>query len=292
MIAWNTVWDPVNRRPYTTLSRNWGAQKFGGWGVWLDDLFFHALMASVVDAHVARENLAAALSNATPYGNLACLITGRDAWVDRSQPPVGSLVTWLLYQRLDDEELLGRAYPVLADNHAWWVKTRDGNGDGLYEYGSSDVGSGLYVGTKLAAKDEFFMDNSPVHDEAVFNERTRTLDCADVGLNSLIALDAEMLGLIAARLGHADAARQYLETAEKLSGRIAALLWDAERQVFANRLWSGDSCASGADQLFPLVAGAASEEQASTMVRLLQGSHQVRRRVATALGNARRSGIP
>ena len=115
------------------------------------------------------------------------------------------------------------------------------------------------------------MDNSPVHDEAVFNERTRTLDCADVGLNSLIALDAEMLGLIAARLGHADAARQYLETAEKLRGRIAALLWDAERQVFANRLWSGKFVRSLAPtSFFPLVAGAASEEQASTMVRLLK----------------------
>src|SRR6185312_3878671 len=68
VVAWNTVWDPVNNRPYTTLSRNWGAQKFGGWGVWLDDLFFHALMASLVDADIARENLEAALSNATPYG--------------------------------------------------------------------------------------------------------------------------------------------------------------------------------------------------------------------------------
>jgi putative isomerase len=270
VIAWNTVWDPVNNRPYTTLSRNWGAQKFGGWGVWLDDLFFHALMASLVDADIARENLEAALSNATPYGNLACLVTGRDAWVDRSQPPVGSLVTWLLYQRLDDEALLQRAYPVLAANHAWWLKTRDGNGDGLYEYGSSDVGSGLYVGTKLAAKDESFMDNSPVHDEARFDETTRTLDCADVGLNSLIALDAEMLGLIAARLGHGDAARQNFETAERMRGLIAEKLWDAEREVFANRLWSGKFVRSLAPtSFFPLLAGAASEEQASAMVRLL-----------------------
>src|SRR4029434_2581273 len=135
------------------------------------------------------ENLEAALSNATPYGSLACLVTGRDAWVDRSQPPVGSVVTCLLYQRLGDETVLRAGYPVLAANHAWWLKTRDGNGDGLYEYGSSDVGSGLYIGNKLAAKDESFMDNSPVHDEARFDETTRTLDCADVGLNSLIALD-------------------------------------------------------------------------------------------------------
>ena len=77
-----------------------------------------------------------------------------DAWLDRSQPPVGAYIAWLIHQRLRDETLLHAAYPVLAANHAWWLKTRDGNGDGLYEYGSSEVGSGLYIGTKLAAKDK------------------------------------------------------------------------------------------------------------------------------------------
>ncbi|MCI0431002.1 MAG: glycoside hydrolase family 37 [Rhodospirillales bacterium] len=270
VIAWNTVWDPVNRRPYTALSRNWGAQKFGGWGIWLDDLFFHALMASLLDADVARENLEAALSNATSYGNLACLVTGRDAWVDRSQPPIGSFVAWLLYRRLGEESLLSRAYPVLAANHAWWLKTRDGNGDGLYEYGSSEVGTGLYVGTKLAAKDESFMDNSPVHDEAEFDPKTRTLTAADVGLNSLIALDAEMLALIALRIGERDAAAGHARTAKTLSARIRTRLWDEERQVFANRLWSGKFVRSLAPtSFFPLLAGAASPEQAKAMARLL-----------------------
>jgi putative isomerase len=270
VIAWNTVWDPVNRRAYTALSRNWGAQKFGGWGVWLDDLFFHALMAGAVDADLARENLEAALSNATPYGNLACLITGRDAWVDRSQPPIGSLVVWLLHRRLGDEALLRRAYPVLATNHGWWLARRDGNGVGLYEYGSSNVGSGLYVGTKLAAKDESFMDNSPVHDEAVFDPDARTLDSADVGLNSLIALDAEMLARIAERIGEAEAAQRHSDTAAALKTRIAERLWDAERKCFANRLWSGKFVrAIAPTSFFPLTAGAARPEQAQAMVRLL-----------------------
>jgi putative isomerase len=270
VIAWNTVWDPVNHRPYTTLSRNWGMQKFGGWGVWLDDLFFHALMASVIALDVACENLEAALSNATPEGNLACLITGRDAWLDRSQPPIGGFVVWLLYQRLGAKKLLRRAWPVLDANHRWWLARRDGNGDGLYEYGSSDVGAGLYIGTKLAAKDESFMDNSPVHDEAAFDAKTRTLNAADVGLNSLIALDAEMLALIAEALGKKQRAHRHAETAEALKVRIAERLWDGERQVFANRLWSGRFVRSLAPtSFFPLLAGAARPEQASAMVRLL-----------------------
>src|SRR5947207_1451950 len=46
---------------------------------------------------------------------------------------------------------------------------------------------------KIAAKDESFMDNSPIHDEARWNEKSRTLDCEDVGLNCLVCLDCEML---------------------------------------------------------------------------------------------------
>ena len=59
---------------------------------------------------------------------------------------------------------------------------RDGNKAGLLAYGTSAVGEGLYVGTKLAAKDESSMDNSPVHDQAQLDPQARTLDCHDVGL--------------------------------------------------------------------------------------------------------------
>jgi glycogen debranching enzyme len=260
------VWDPVNRRAYTSLSRNWSMQKFGGWGVWLDDVLLHALMAGLVDAGLAKENLLAALANARPAGNLACLLTGHDRWVDRSQPPIGAFVVWLLHRRLGDRSILEDAYPVLARNHAWWLATRDGNGDGLYEYGTSAVGAGLYVGTKLAAKDESFMDNSPVHDEARLDPASRTLDAADVGLNSLIALDGEMLALIAAALGDGEAARRYQEEAAGLKARIAERLWDAGRGVFANRRWSGAFVRSLAPtSFFPLLAGAARTEQAQAM---------------------------
>ncbi|MSP83444.1 MAG: hypothetical protein EXQ94_11090 [Alphaproteobacteria bacterium] len=237
VVGWNTVWDPVNRRSYTSLSRNWVAQKFGGFGVWLDDVFYHGLMASLIDPRVARDNVNAVLAGATPAGNLPCLLTGNDAWVDRSQPPIGAFVTWLLYLRTSDLSLLERAYPPLRANHEWWWRKRDGNKNGLLEYGTSPVGRGLYRGTKLAAKDESMMDNSPVHDEAKLVEATWTLDCEDVALNSLLALDGEMLGLMGRALGE-DMAAVAART-QRLKARIAAELWDSDRQVFANRLWSG-----------------------------------------------------
>jgi putative isomerase len=270
VVGWNTVWDSVNRRPYTSLSRNWVSQKFGGFGVWLDDILYHALMAGMFDAEVARENLRAVFAGATEAGNLPCLLTGRDSWIDRSQPPIGAFICWMLYQRLGDLGLLREAWPVLRANHDWWWATRDGNGDGMVEYGTSPVGGGLYRGTKLAAKDESSMDNSPTHDEAQLNTRTWTLDSADVGLNSLLALDGEMLALIAAELGESAESDRMSGRAEALKHRIADRLWDEERKVFANRLWSGKFVRSIAPPSFyPLLCGAARPDQAKAMVQML-----------------------
>lgn len=270
VIGWNTVWDPANRRPYTALSRSWVAQKFGGWGVWLDDVLYHALLASAFDAEIARENLQAALAQATPDGNLPCLVTGRDGWIDRSQPPIGGFILWMLHLRSGSRDLLRLAFEPLLRNHEWWWRRRDGNGDGLLEYGTSPLGDGLYRGTKLAAKDESSMDNSPVHDEATLDPGAGTLDCADVGLNSLVALDGEMLALAAQALGEAETSERLTRRSEALRRRIMDRLWDEERGVFANRLWNGRFVRSLAPtSFFPLLAGAAAPHQAKAMLRLL-----------------------
>ena len=267
VVGWNTVHDPVNRRPYTALSRNWSSAKFGGFGVWLDDVLYHALLAGTLDLTLAEENLHAVFAGRTEAGNLPCLLTGRDAWVDRSQPPIGAFVVWLLYRRWGERRLLDNAWEVLLGNHEWWWRERDGNRNGLLEYGTSPVGEGLYRGTALAARDESSMDNSPVHDEAVLIPESHTLDCEDVGLNSLLALDGEMLALIAAELGRDGEARRLGRRARNLAARIREELWDPEREVFANRLWSGRFVSSIAPTSFyPLIAGAASPAQARALL--------------------------
>jgi putative isomerase len=267
VVAWNTVLDPVNHRPYTAISRNWTAQKFGGFGVWLDDLLFHALMAGPLDVAVARENLAAVFAGQTPQGNLPCLVTARDAWVDRSQPPLAAWTVLSLALRGGNDEPLAALYPALARNHAWWWRERDPDGRGLVAFGTSAVGGGLYLGTKLAAKDESFMDNSPMHDEARLDPATRTLDVWDVGLNALLCLDAEMLALLAARLGDAPAAAGYADSVDRHRSAIRAAFWDEERQVFANRRKVGGFVRSVTPtSFFPLLAAAATPGQAVAMV--------------------------
>jgi putative isomerase len=270
IVAWNTVWDPVNRRPYTSCSRNWDLRKFGGFGVWLTDTAVSALAHAHFGEDQAMENLDVLFAGQTDHGNFPGLLTGNDAWLDRSQSPIVGLIVWLIYLRTGKTELLERCYDRVLRNHEWWWQNRDGNGNAILEYGSSAMGTGLYVGTKLAAKNESFMDNSPVHDEAQWIEASRTLDSEDVGLNSLIALDAEMLGYLASALGRDREARDHHSRSSAHGLRVKYHFWDASRGIFANRLWNGSFVKSlSPTSFFPLLIAAADPPQIASLMRHL-----------------------
>ncbi len=175
-------------------------------------------------------------------------------------------MAWQVAER-GSRAVLERAYPVLAANHRWWWRERDPAGTGLASYGTSDVGDGLYKGTHFGARNESSMDNASFHDEAVYDPATRLLDIADVGLNSMLALDAEMLALIAAELGADDDAAWFAGRAEATRGKICNELWDETRSIFANRKRDGRFVRSlGATSFYPLAAGAATEEQAAHLL--------------------------
>ena len=269
VVAWNTVLDDANQRWFTLLTRNWTQSKFGGWGVWLNDLLFHALLAARAgDAPTARANLEVALTGQQPAGNLACLLTAYTEWVDRSQPPIGAYVALRMFLLTGDRALLEQAYPTLRRAHDWWFTHRDGDGNGVLEHGSSPTGEGTFVHTKQGAMDEAAMDNLPLFDDAAFDERAHTLDLEEVGLNSLVVLDGQMLSRIATLLGRADEATALTERADALAALVRERLWDPGREVFSARRWSGEWASSLAPTSFyPLVAGIATPEQAEALVR-------------------------
>lgn len=271
VVGWNSVWDRINSRPYTSLSRAWVAQKFGGWGLWLNDIFYHAWMAALFDRDIAVENLEALFSYAQPAGNLPCLMTGRDSWNDRSQPPVGSLTVWMIAAHSGDSSIVDLSYDTLLANHDWWFRMRDGNGDGLMGWGTSPgVGSGLYHSTKLGARDESSMDNSPIHEEADLDRASGMLTSADVGLNALLVLDAEILSGWAEQRGDRTTADRLHQRGAALADRVRDRLWDDERKIFANRLWNGRFVRSIAPTSFyPLLAGIATPEQTRHLLNWL-----------------------
>jgi len=267
VMAWNTLYDQVNHRAYTALSRNWTTAKFGGFGVWLNDVLFSALLCGLCDGRAARDNLVAVLAGATPQGNLPCLLTGNDAWIDRSQPPIGAYVLRQHLARWPDRALSEQAVPVLLRAYDWWWRARDPQGAGLVRYGTSAVGAGLYRGTKLGAKDESAMDNSPTHDEATLDPATGLLDSFDVGLNALLALEGEMLAALLADLGDTAAATRVALRSAAHKEAIRSRLWDDSRGVFANRLTDGRFVRSLAPTSFyPLLAGIPTQAQTDALL--------------------------
>jgi putative isomerase len=267
VVAWNTIWDETNARSYTAVTRIWNLGKFA---VWFNDQIFAALLAGVFDADLARENMATAMASATPQGNIACIVTSNDAWVDRTQLPFGALVAWQLYQRTGERSMIQANYDALARNRRWWQDNRDPDGFGLLSCGTSNVGEGLYKGTAFAARNETGMDNSATHDEAIYDPVTRTLSTFDLGLNCAAALDAEMLSKMATVFGKHDDAREFAALAERQRKLISERLWDEARGIFANRQRHGGFVRSlSPTSFYPLLCGAATPTQAARLLEHL-----------------------
>ncbi len=272
---WNTLYASSNGLIFPSLSRHW-ANRWGGWVVGEWDCFFGALLTSLEDKAQTAAAIRAILMAQTETGVVPNMASGGGITPDRSQPPVGSYVVWKVYQKLQDRDLLEWAYPRLKKWHEWWLRDRgdgqpwrDGNKDGLLEWGS-DRGSAPSVGGRgflQAAKWESGMDDSPMFDEVTYDEKTYTLNMNDVGLNSLYALDAECLSRIAKLLDKDDDATKFQAEYGHMKQLIREKLWNEEDGIYENRFWNGQfSKHLSPTNFYPMFAGIAAPDQAKRMV--------------------------
>ena len=273
---WNTLYAPSNNLIFPSISRHW-AHGWGGWVVGEWDCFFGTLLTSLEDKAETEAGAKAILLAETSTGLVPNIASGNGITPDRSQPPVGSYCVWKIYQRLQDRQLLEWAYPRLRKWHEWWFGNRgdgqpwrDGNRDGLLEWGS-DRGSGASIGGRgflQAAKWESGMDDSPMWDHTTYDPHTYTMNLDDVGLNSLYALDAECLARIARILGKDEDARQFSAEYTRMKQRVQAKLWNPADGIYENRYWDGRfSKRLSPTNFYPLFAGIATPEQAARMVK-------------------------
>jgi len=271
---WNTLYAPQDDLVFPSISRR-AAQRAGGWALGEWDGFFGSLLTSLEDKDQTWATIRAILLAQTEAGlvpnGIAAGVTP-----DRSQPPVGAYAVWKVYQRYPDRELLEWAYPRLKRWHEWWFKDRgdgqawrDGNHDGLLEWGS-DRGSGETSGGRgflMQAKWESGMDDNPMWDDAHYDTHTYTMDLDDVGLNSLYALDAESLAELAAILGKQDDRRALQADYEKVKQLVRDQLWNETDGIYENRFWNGQfSKRLSPTSFYPMLAGIATPEQAKRMV--------------------------
>jgi hypothetical protein len=281
VMNWMTVWDQLHGIPYTPVSRSWidnymvrmgfdRSVRGPLTGLW--DSFFHAILHSINDQQLAEANIRVVLDDyaLTEEGYPPNYMVSGFMSGDRSQPPLGAFAVWKLYRRFGNKELLEWVYPRLRRWRLWWKNRRDGNADGLLEWGSNlDAKKpGNDAGTLFAAKCESGMDNSPLYDEADYDQATGTMNLSDVGLNSLYAADAMFLSNIAGELGKVGD-KEALEMEHKaLTERINSELWDRRAKSYRDKYWNGDfSSRMGPTALYPLLARIPDADRADELVR-------------------------
>ncbi|MCK7479953.1 MAG: hypothetical protein M0C28_23675, partial [Candidatus Moduliflexus flocculans] len=202
------------------------------WTVTADASFLNVLELALESQKLAVDALASVLETQYPNGNIP-------GWRSRSggrpialQRRIGSYVVLKLFERLGDLEVLRQAYPALQRWHEYWTARRpdgqarrDGNGDGLLEWGSDAALIGKELPSwernasgQMRAGRESGQDDLPNWEDAAFNEATGTLALNCLDLNSLYALDAWCLAEIAGVLGRPVDVERYRDEYDRMRG--------------------------------------------------------------------------
>lgn len=286
-LFWMTLYQPGLHRLYCPAGRRWIFQPGGvqdHWTIFEWDSFFNGLLLAVESSKHARDIIEAVLDTQYPNGNIPNWRGRYGGTPDRSQPPIGAFSVLKLFGKTGDIDLLRLAYPRLKNWHAFWKAPksngqarRDGNGDGLLEWGTDSELVSTAVPTweinasgKQRAMWESGQDDLPNWEEAGFNDDTGTLTMNCLDLNCLYALDAYCLAQMANILNLPDEYASYMDEYESMRQLINTHLWNEREGFYFDRHWDGRfSRRKAASNFYPLLARIPDQRRAQAMVRHL-----------------------
>lgn len=309
-INWNRFYDSEKNLEYVAFkrlpgsARNRHSEPILSW-----DAFFAGMMAGMVDSSAAAGTIRLLLEQQLPDGRVPLRInrTGSGdeppVLAGRSMPPIGAYCTWKVYLATNDLGLLAWAYPKLLQWNYWWqnnrgdgIPWRDGNRDGLIEHGYDaelELGRAGALGISDTTRIRLslsesgleerpqWLDGSDLEPGAAgaagqnsprikFNDRTHTLEISPIGLNSLYALDTEILGLIAREIGLPTEAEVMQIRHEKIKSSINQQLWSETDGLYLSRFWDGRFFKRvSIDNFLPLLAGIPDQERAGRLLKKL-----------------------
>lgn len=319
-VNWNRIYVPQLRSEFSsswrTAAPGNAVQQFNlHW-----DAFFRALTVLLIDPAQATATVRTLLTQQGNDGrlspatlNLSPATQENLVLSGRSMPPVGALVAWKIYLATHDVTFLTSVYPRLKHWHEWWLADRgdgrawrDGNGDGLLEWGYDaeleigEIGARqmpLLLKQQAAAAESGWADSpqwqlearppaAPVAEPAattgeaaappeipapLFNEKAHTLELTPIGLNALYALEAEVLFLMARELGLKEEQAKWEAQYALFKQLINERLWSETDKLYLNRHWNGAfSQRLTPDVFFVLVAGLAPPERAGLLLEALR----------------------
>jgi putative isomerase len=269
ILSWNTIYDGANKRVITPVSRLWN-RGWGGFVLFDWDTYFAGYMCSYFNKDLAYANMVEITKAVSKQGFVPNFQApfGNYSW-DRSEPPVGSILILDMYKRFKEKWFLEEVYDELLSWNRWWDAKRSVRN--YLAWGSDNVPDSLHMNDKftiVAARLESGLDNSPMYDSIQFNEKTQTMELADVGLMSLYVADCHAMEEMAQVLGKKSDIRELHERAEKYARSLAGL-WDEKTGIFLNRRTDNNenSYHLSPTLFYPLIAKVATQAQAERMIR-------------------------
>lgn len=236
-------------------------------GFWAWDSWKHAVALAGFAPELARDQIRSMFDYQREDGMVIdCIfLDAKENNARDSKPPLASWAILTVYRATHDAAFLAEMYPKLVRYHRWWYAQRDHDGDGLVEYGSTD-------GTRIAAAWESGMDNAVRFDHAKMLQNgpgAWSLDQASADLNAYLYREKLELGEMADALGKGQDALRWHDEANTLKAHIQARFYDAKNGWFFDRsLATGQLIrVFGSDGWTPLWAGAATDEQANSVIQ-------------------------
>ncbi len=268
----NTFYEPQKDRLITSGSRYWNVNR-GGYAIFGWDPIFQSYIHMLTgNKDMAYANIIEGLDELTPGGFVPNVSqgSGRKA-LDRSQPPVGSMIVKEIYKKYNEKWFLEAIFDDLLSWNRWWMKDRLYHG--LLCWGSKKAPNpynDLYLNTQRGASLESGMDDSPMYEpeECHFNAETGLLELHDVGLNSLYIADCAALSEIAKTIGRNKEADE-LDRRAKTFRKAMQSLWSEKDGIFLNRRTDNGQFSKVLTPtlFYPLIAKAASPKQAQRMIK-------------------------
>ncbi|MDR3235693.1 MAG: hypothetical protein LBT48_03070 [Prevotellaceae bacterium] len=277
VLSWDNIFDPTVRKVMTPVSRIWNVgwsftPEMGGFVLFCWDTYFASIMLSVGSKELAYANAVEITRGVTEEGFVPNFYTNHYKSRDRSQPPVGSMAVWHIYQKYKEKWFLELLYDKLLSWNRWWDKAR--RADGLLCWGSTPFEPSMYcywelmdVNNTQGGAYESGLDNSHMYDDVPFDNVRHIQKLNDAGLSGLYVMDCDILAKIAAELGRTKEADELRRRGDQYRKNLADL-WDDSLGFYYNRHIDTKTLNRriSPTNFYPMLAQAPTQAQAERMV--------------------------
>ncbi|MFF9144939.1 RICIN domain-containing protein [Streptomyces sp. NPDC014861] len=276
------------------------SHRFYAGGYWPWDSFKEAVGTATFSPELAKSVVRAQFEHQIASGNERGMLPDVTGFREPStgtghhnlrntKPPLAGWAVSEIYKTDADKDFLAEIYPKLVAEHAWWMRNRDHDRNGVLEYGGTAEHNKTVEDARLSAAWESGMDDEPRFDfgnglEALKNTDSSgnhigwSLNQESVDLNAFMAKNNRALSDIATALGRTDEAKSFADQAAHLDHKIRTTMYDPASGFFYDtRLGTGKPLTvngKGIEGMVPLFSGSATYEQANETRKALLDPEQ------------------